>query len=309
MKQYIYRADECGFSEWPSGTLRLDGIELTQSPHEADVFVCPGNLSLFQEHGVINQQRIYRLPYLRGNEQRHCFLDVSDNFEQPIGMPCLFIKCDTRSWMLPHDPNSIQMAWPVEDFSECIPIPPGGFIYDISFHGWLSTTTRELSSQSCIDTRLRCDMARYTDFTGYIYYEPEGIRRRAAYRHSLNYSRLALCPESIPGVMPYRFYEAMSAGRVPVLVSSDFVLPFDDEIPYHEFIVQIPRHLAAETGGIIANYLGGVSDGQLIEMGKQARKYWEKYLDSRKWPQIMAYAVQKQMARMGLTEDVPTLCA
>lgn len=302
MKAYTYNSTECGMNGWPSGTLRLEGME-PAAPENADVFIYPGPLSLATTYGLT------RLPYFNGNEARHCFLDVSDHFTEPIGKPCMFIRCNMRTWMRDDDPHSIPFAWPVEDYAECMPVPDGGFKYDVSFHGWLSTAAREQSSQSCLDNpNLKCDMARYADFTGYIYHEPEGLRRRAEFRRSMRESRLALCPESIPGVMPYRFYEAMSAGRVPVLVASDYVLPFEDEIPYDDFIVRIERDQAYAAGGIIANWLSGTPDQELIEMGEQARKWWAARLDCRKWPELMSYAVQRQMRAMGLTEETPVLC-
>lgn len=296
MNAYSYPPQSLGLSEWPSGELRLFGMNAVDDPGEADVFIVPGNLSLFRVGDTFERQSLDRLPYYRGNEDRHVFFDVSDNFREAIGSPSIFIRCDVRMWMLKDDPNTIQVAWPVEDYAECLPVPNGGFLYDVSFHGWLSTTTRTVSSQSCLDNpNLKCDMARYEDFTGYIYHEPEGIRRRAEFRRSMQHSRVCLCPESIPGVLPYRFFEAMSAGRVPLLVSSDYVLPFAEEIPYKDFCFRVSRDDAAQAGVRLRQWLDAFLDERLIEMGQMARHYWERYLDCRKWPEIMGDAVRKQL--------------
>lgn len=295
--QYIYSPAEAGLNSWPSGELRLDGVEVTDNPEQADVFVCPGNLSLFQVNGVIQKDLIYKLPYLAGNEHRSVFLDISDNFKQAIGMPCLFIKCDVRDWMLKDDPNSINFAWPVEDYAECVDIPAGGFLHDVSAHMWNWSEARRESAQSCLDTTaLNCDFALYDDFTGYLKAgDPELIRRRSEFRRSMRESRVALCPESIPGVFPYRFFEAMSAGRVPVLVASDVVFPFADEIPYSSFILHIERSDAARTGELIAQFLRWHNDRQLEASGAMARKYWLQYLNSADWPKLMAMAVEKKL--------------
>lgn len=299
MKQYIYSPAEAGFAAWPSGELRLDGFEVTTDPSEADIFVSPGNLSMYLNVGV--QEGLRRLPYFTGRESRHVLFDVSDNFRQAIGLPCIFLKCDIRSWMLKDDPNSVAVAWPVEDYAECVDILAEGFKFDVSFHGWLSTDTRRQSSQACLDNPgLRCDIARYEDFTGYIYHEPEGIRRRAEFRRSMRESRLALCPESIPGVLPYRFFEAMSAGRVPVLVSSDFVLPFTDEIPYDKFILRVSRDDASRADVAIQEFIKLTTDEELIRMGKLAREYWVKYLNREDWARTMAYSVDKKLKELAL---------
>src|SRR5688572_23102948 len=109
LKQYIYKASDLGLSQWPDGILRLDGIDVTENPQEADVFTVPGNIRMFEvqgQQGVLNHEELNRLPYFKGNESRHAFFDVSDNFTEPIRLPILFIRCDVRTWMLPHDPNT-----------------------------------------------------------------------------------------------------------------------------------------------------------------------------------------------------------
>lgn len=296
MKQFIYSASVLGLNEWPSGTLRLDGIEQTEDPRKADVFVCPGAIRMFEaSHGVLDVDRLNRLPYFKGNEARHAFFDVSDNFTKPINLPILFIRCDVRSWMLPSDTGTIQVAWPVENYSECIELPDGGFKYDVAFHGWNWSDTRQKATKSCLSKAgLKCDFALFTDFFGYCKpTDPQYGKRRSEFRRSMRESRLSLCPESIPGVFPYRFFEAMSAARVPVLVCRDFVYPFADEIPYHDFIYVCEP--GGDVGSFVKNIVDTTADEELVSKGKLARLWWEKLLDSRRWPEIMAYAVRKKL--------------
>lgn len=291
MKQYIYTAQECGFEKWPQGELRLDGIEETRTPAEADIFTVPGALTaLFKTPAALA-----KLPHFKGNEAKHVFFDCSDN-EPLYGLPCRFIRCNTRTWYLAKDPNTISWPWPVEDFSECIALPEGGFKYDASFQGWDSGPVRHKSIESCLSSGLRCDIQTYSDFTGYIYYEPEGVRRRAEFRRSMKESRLALCPESIPGVFPYRFFEAMSAGRVPVLVSSNYVLPWKRQTPYGEFCIMLPAAEASNLGPYLRTALKTLDDAILIEMGRAARTYFDRFFNRDKWPQLMAEAVKLSMA-------------
>jgi hypothetical protein len=302
VKAYVYSPAEAGLAAWPSGELRLDGFDQTSDPDEADVFVVPGNLSLFQENGILNKERLYRLPYLAGNENRTVVFDVSDNFTKPICMPLIFLRCDMRTWMTFDDPCSVPMPWPVEDYESCVEVPPDGFKYDVSFQGWLSTDTRTISSQACKETpELKCDIATYSDFCGYLHdratnqWTGEGVRRRTEFRRSMKESRICLCPESIPGVLPYRFFEAMSAGRVPLLVSSDYCLPFEREIPYDEFIITLPRENAHEAGQVALDFVRRADDEEVDAMGAMARFFWKKWLNCADWPRTMAYAVKAQL--------------
>ena len=295
LKSYTYKPSDIGIEAWPPGELRLvDTVEVP--PDQADIFIFPGPLFMFNA-----VEELDKLPYIRGNEARHIFFDCSDNKTYFTGKSCIFLRCNLMNELLAADPNSVSIAWPVEDFSECIEPPPSGFKYDVSFHGWLSTKTREDASNSCKNnSQLTSDIAQYQNFCGYIYYEPEGVRRRAEFRRSMKESRVALCPESIPGVFPYRFFEAMSAGRIPVMVGSDFNLPFKDEIPYGTFCLFITRDEASFAAEMIAAYLYHQTDSLLREKGLLGRHYWECFLNRDKWPEIMTYAVKKKLKELTL---------
>lgn len=313
MKQFIYDAPVIGLSDWPPGTLRLEGIEVTTDPNQADVFVTPGNIRLFEASpGVLDIAKLNRLPYFKGNEARHAFFDVSDNFTSAVRLPILFIRCDVRTWMLKDDPNTIQMAWPINpkgDLDQCVEVPSDGFKYDVSFVGWNSGLVRKVSATACKNNpKIKADVMLYPNFYGYIEDTDEGRRRRADFIRSLKESRMVLCPESIASVIPYRFFEAMAAGRYPVLISRDYVLPFSDLVPYDEFISRVDRDQADEAGDIVAEIRSRHTDEVFAEKGRLARKCWEQLMDSRKWPAIHAFAVGRKLRAMGLTKEEPLLC-
>lgn len=286
MRQYIYQPSDIGRDAWPAGELRLDGIERTLDPAEADVFVCPGGLTSFR-----HQSELDAFPFMAGRENRHVFFHCADD-EMLYGRPCMFIRCNAQTRFLNVDVNTIAAPWPVEDYAECIDVPERGFKYDVSFQGWMWSEPRKQSAEGCLRSNLICDFAGYSDFTGYIFNEPEGRRRRSEFRRSMRESRIALCPESIPGHFPYRFWEAMSAGRVPLLVGTGQMFPFAKYIPYHEFTLSCSAERAGWAGTIAREFIDTHSDDQIIEMGRQARHYWDLWLNSVRWPELMAISVR-----------------
>lgn len=290
MKQYIYKPTECGLSTWPPGELRLEGIEVTEDVSQTDLFVYPGALFV-----ITSRAGLEALPYFKEHESRHVFFHCSDH-DVLYDTTAMIIRCNTRTWMLDRDKNTISWPWPVEDYSECMELPEGGFKYDVSFQGWNWSDARKTATAACLNNRvLKCDFALYKDFFGYRQQsDPEYARRRSEFRRSMKESRIALCAESIAGVLPYRFLEAMSAGRVPLLVGANYVLPFADEIPYNDFILTTSN--AAIADQVVLDALARHSDDRLAEMGRHARYYWAKYLDSRYWPRLMADAIQKKLA-------------
>lgn len=59
------------------------------------------------------------------------------------------------------------------------------------------------------------------------------------------------------GNFSYRFYEALAAGRIPILVDTDVKLPFEDQIEWGRHIVVVP-------------------EGELGTMGERVRAFHEK---------------------------------
>lgn len=295
LKMYVYDAKEIGLSHFHPGELRLEGFEKTKDPNQADVFVIPEALMYMQR-----RERLQAFPYMNGREERHVGFDVSDH-EPVYSMKCMFIRCNTRPFMIAKDPNTISWAWPVEDFGDIA--EPCEFKHDVSFRGWISTETRKQTCESALATEgLSKDIYMSKEFYGYIERDdPERAKGlKKDYKDSLRYARVSICGESIPGVFPYRFFEAMSAGRVGALFGSDYVLPWKDEIPWDEVSIRFPREQASNAGPLLKQWISEHSDDQIREMGKRAREYWVKFLNSRDWPRTMGLAVMKKLKELGL---------
>ncbi len=302
VKQYVFKPSDLGRESWPSGELRLEGIEKTDDPSLADIFVLPASLTNF----VGDPDALGRLPYIKGKEDRLVAFDVSDHETMfPAVRDAILIRCNTRPWYFNHHPNTISYAWPVQDFSDCVNVPETGFRYDVSFQGWLSSKARTDATRSCRENAdLKCDIATYSDFAGYLtdtnsptYSPQEWDRRWNEHKRSMRESRVVLCPESIPGVFPYRFFEAMSAGRVPMLIGSNYVFPFASKIPFVEFVIQVPSDQASTAGAVASQFLRNHSDEQIIQMGRTARLFWKRWLDSADWPRTMAMAVREKLGQ------------
>ena len=278
--------------------MKFPDVEMVEDPFQAEVLVSLAPLDFLQTNHI----EISRLPYFVGYEERHAFFDVSDGNNTIYDQPCLFMRANLKTWMKERDVNSVAWPWPVDDFAECVPMPEGGFKYDVSFHGLRLSQARLLSTSSCEQSGMSTDMMFHPDFTGYYLprgqEKPEGLHRQREFKRSMHESRVALCPEQILGDIPYRFYEAMSAGRIPVLVGSDYILPFADEIPYSSFCLEISRTDAGDAGAIIREFLKDKDDKEIQFMGGLARTYWRSYLHRDDWPKLMKYAVEKHLRKL-----------
>lgn len=75
-----------------------------------------------------------------------------------------------------------------------------------------------------------------------------------------------------------RFLEALSLGRIPVLVDTDVVLPEEDEIPYDTFIVRVPMHDVWNTPKYIRAFYDSLSESEWQERQRLARRMFEERL-------------------------------
>lgn len=296
-----------GFDQFSPITLK--GGEVVDSPDKADVVMIPLPLReiTHQSHETshLDRNRLPRIIRHFGlDERRVVAYDCSDWEEDYAATPnCLFIRCNTKGWMKRKMPRTISWPWPVENFGDIAAPPVGGFKYDVSAHMWLSHNVRVHACES-VQKILgdRADIVTRKEFYGYIERDDPARAKdlKAAFKESMRVSRLSLCPASIPGVFPYRFFEAMSAGRVPILFGSDYTLPWQDEIDWKSCTFQYEANECVRAGEIIRDLLSWTKDEQLVEMGKRGRQYWDRWLNRDRFPELMYEAVERVMRKDGL---------
>jgi len=288
MKVYNYTPDECGIDEFESGTLRLAGFEETKIPAEADVFAVP---RMMYWMGV---EKIKALPYLKGNEERHAMFCVADWFRQPLGIPAMMFRCDCTKWIKAQDPTTIPWAWPVDDLGEWVDLP---FERDVVFQGWSSTNMTHVVCKSVQESALSAHIQIHDFFYGYEdESQPSTQELRETFLRSMATSRLSLCARSIPeGIARYRFYEALSMGRVPVHFCDNCVLPFADRIDYDRCTIHLPESEAPRTGEILTQWLKDHDDDEIRAMGAYGREMWARWLDSNHWDELFAEVVRERL--------------
>lgn len=302
----IYTYDESVVSLFPyfkerSWEPKADYVKNINDPVEADYIICP--IALHRFRSVDQSLRIDKtfikgveeLPYWKDYEYKHVFFDCSD-FEVFLGgTSALLIRCNVRNFML-RDKNTIPWFWPVEDLGDYVSIPEGGFKYEASFQGWLSTNTRKQSVNSCKNILgNRFNHKTFNDFYGLLSDKEEQKRRRKSFLKSQQESKILLAPQSIPGVFPYRFYEAMSSGRIPALFCTGYHLPFQNKIDWDKCTLRFDAEQANNAGNLIKNFLENTTEEKIIEMGKYGREMWYKWLNRDKQPELIAYVLNERL--------------
>lgn len=75
-----------------------------------------------------------------------------------------------------------------------------------------------------------------------------------------------------------RFLEALSMGRIPVVVDTDIVLPFEGVIDYSRFMVRVPMHDVSKTPQYIRTFYDALSPQEWVARQYEAREVFLRYL-------------------------------
>lgn len=75
-----------------------------------------------------------------------------------------------------------------------------------------------------------------------------------------------------------RLYEALSLGRIPIMVNSHCVMPYDFAVRWREFGLWVEAQDVANIGRRIADYHASLSDGQFIDMQHACRRLYEQWV-------------------------------
>lgn len=109
---------------------------------------------------------------------------------------------------------------------------------------------------------------------------------RVEYIENLRNCDLALVVKGA-GNFSFRFYEALSAGRVPLFVDTDCVLPLGNIIDYTKFVLFVDYKDIDRMGEIVSEFYGKISDEEFFVMQKTAREAFDGCLRADKFFEIM----------------------
>ncbi len=75
-----------------------------------------------------------------------------------------------------------------------------------------------------------------------------------------------------------RFYEALSLGRIPVLIDTDVRLPLENKIAFNEFIVRVPWDNIDRLPEYLMQFISAHAQGGLAPVAMRAREAFERFL-------------------------------
>ncbi|GAB7025859.1 tetratricopeptide repeat protein [Geotalea toluenoxydans] len=268
----IWQEDELGKPVSPC----RDSYDEVDSPADADFIVFPERIDELLENfgGEGTARFLHQLPHFATHEEKHVFLTVHDNSD-PLGIKSVIFR--TSASALNADPCTYVFPYRTEDFSSYLHYDLARMDYHTCFIGFTgSSPIRSLLMDSMMREKR---LVSYLDTSERFYgHSPEDElpRRRARFLEYMARSLTVLCPRGT-GENTFRFFEAMSMGRIPVLVGDGCILPFASHIDYDAFIMRIPEREIYRAGQLLYEWISRQSETELLGRCHRARQVWEKY--------------------------------
>jgi hypothetical protein len=127
------------------------------------------------------------------------------------------------------------------------------------------------------DPRIETNFIVRDSFGGSTTLAKDPGRERREYLENMQNSDLVLSPKG-DGNYSVRFFEALSAGRIPLLIDTDIALPLEGKIDYSKFTLRVPAAELHTLPGRVQALWGRLSEGEYMDMQRAAREAFDTFL-------------------------------
>ena len=290
-------------------------VEITNDPFLADFLLVPHNFPT-----IINEKN-YLKNFVRLSKQHNkkIIVFVYGDSNEKVKLPNAVVF-RTSSFKKEKMANEIIMPAFVEDLAENFTFKPREKINDkpvIGFCGWASVTGAKHRTKAFIKKILWLAKGRgnvgidgialrkkiikilkrskivktnfierktYSGHASTISIPQDKARRE--YVENMSNSDFALVVRG-NGNFSFRFYEALSAGRIPLFINTDCALPLDGYIKYNNFVLFVDYNNIKNTAVIVANFYKNISRDDFLSMQRKAREAFENFLRADKFFEFM----------------------
>ena len=123
--------------------------------------------------------------------------------------------------------------------------------------------------------KVHSNFIRRTRYQGGVSKEDKNFKMiRKEFYQNIEKNHYTLCVRGT-GNFSARFYETLSLGRIPVLINTDCILPFANQINWREHIICIEQNELADIDYKILDFHTSLSQDSLAHIQKMNRKLWK----------------------------------
>ena len=100
---------------------------------------------------------------------------------------------------------------------------------------------------------------------------------REAFMNNMLESDYILCARG-QGNYSYRIYETLSAGRIPVIIDTDVVLPHDEILNWKDISIWVPQDQVEQASDFVYSFHNNISSKEFIDLQAKCRMVYEDYI-------------------------------
>ena len=165
-------------------------------------------------------------------------------------------------------PNEIVMPYIWECMTEPFPISSSTTKAKVGFCGLLSKHRKKLVHTFSTSTNVDCDFILREKFWGGA---PNNADVVKDFHDNLKNNQYVLANRGA-GNYSMRFYQALAAGRIPILINTDIKLPFEEKINWPDFII-----LGKDAESCLAKTIEVHETGRCQEMQKTCSSIFKQF--------------------------------
>jgi hypothetical protein len=257
-----------------------------EEPEAADLFIFPCDLNYFEGR----ENEVYDLlEFFSGNERRHVFFDHRDQTDPFPSDISIRLKVSLHRWQVSNTLICIPYLEMVDNFFWYLR-RPREIKYELSFLGeWTPLREQMVSALGGTIEPVYFRLREKFFHTGYLQFSDgkpvvkEGSAGKRALREefievSLQ-SKFVLALRGY-GLNSFRFFESLSLGVPPILVSDDCALPYAHLIDYEKFCIRVEAH-DDDAVGRIREAVYCTRDETYAEMCRAGRLHFDTFFSAK----------------------------
>lgn len=220
-----------------------------------------------------------KLPQFKGNESKHIVFICNDYHEEP------FIFQNLILFKFSSHINGMSLPIHYRTSMKTLPTKEN---YDVSFVGNVnSNKTRACLKKSLMNSGLNY-FFKATKDNFFMVNADKKEEMILEFEQISNQSKFILCPRG-GGLNSMRFFETMSIGKIPILISDFAKLPLEKEIDYSKFVVRVPENKIKNIKEYIDDFMFKVDIKQASVL---SRSMWLNYFS----PDKIDYFLEKSIS-------------
>lgn len=295
-KEYINPFGEKVFSSF---TVPI--VEIVETPELADYLCVPHNYNYLKK----NQEYISNFVGLSEKHSKKILVFFPGDSDEEISIPNSIIFRNSKYKYEKKKNEIIMPAYAVDlgqkyglEYRGKGPIPVVGFCGWASYGsltGWLSYFIKCILNTPVVkkpglyfrrkaltalstSEKVKTNFVIRSSYSGSektLTIDPKIARKE--YVENMKNSELILAPKG-DGNFSVRFFEALSLGRIPLLIDTDCSLPLENEINYRELIFKVDHSKIKELASKVSEFYAEISEEEYLVRQKKCREVFEKYL-------------------------------